>query len=87
MSGIPAELLGTLGPTALAGLAVLMVLSGRLIPRSTHDAVVADLRQTIEVERERGRLLLEQNGELLEHARTTTAVITALSPAAGRERS
>lgn len=36
MDGLSGELLGALGPAALAGLAVLLVLTGRLIPLRTH---------------------------------------------------
>jgi hypothetical protein len=78
LGGLSAELLGALGPAALAGLAVLLVLLGRLIPRSMHDQIVADKDKTIAVERQRADLLLQQNAELLEHARVTAAVIQAL---------
>lgn len=64
MDGIAAELLGTLGPSAVAGLAVLLVLMGRLIPRSTHDGIVAAQRQVIEAQREHAKLLATQS-ELL----------------------
>lgn len=82
--GFTGELVGALGPTALLALAVLLVLNGRLIPRGTHDAIVADLRETVATERQRNEVLLRQNGELLEHARTTTALIKAL-PSPERE--
>lgn len=85
LDGIPASLLGALGPAALASLAVLLVMVGKLIPRSTHDAIVAGkddqiayLREALALEAERGRLQGEANAELLEHARAVDQFIRAL---------
>jgi hypothetical protein len=91
LDGLPAEFIGAVGPTALLGITVLFILGGRLIPRSTHDAIVASkdaeiayLRATVATEQERGALQAEQVHELLEHSRTTVAVIQSLPRAAQR---
>lgn len=92
LDGLPAELIGALGLGPLVALAVFYVLTGRLMPRSTHDQIVADkeaqiayLRETLTTEQERGRLQAEQVHELLEHSRTTVAVIQSLPRLADRE--
>lgn len=85
LDGIPAELVGALGPTALVGIAVLLVFVGRLIPRSTHESIVASkdeqikyLKEALALEVERGQLQGEHLGELLEHSRAVDQFIKAL---------
>lgn len=51
-----------------------MVITGKLVPRRTHDDTVAAL----EIERERNRLLVEQNGQLTDSMETLEAFIHAL---------
>lgn len=66
---------------ALVGISVLMLLTGRLVPRATlNDARVdaSNWRTAYEQERAAREVLQKQNGELLELAKTSTSVFTAL---------
>lgn len=74
--GLTGELLSGLGPTALAGLAVLLVLLGRLVPLRSHqrelDAAerrVEDWKATAQLERVRADLLAKQLAEILDALR------------------
>lgn len=70
-----------LTPPALLGVAILMMLTGRLIPRTTYlDKVKeADLwRQAYEAERDARSTADAQTVELLELAKTTNSFITAV---------
>lgn len=78
IDGIP--LIGLTAPTLL-GLAVLLLLTGRLVPRSTlmDKAREADQwRKAYEAEREARAALDAHATELLEVAKTTQAFITAV---------
>lgn len=70
----PFEVVGTLSIPGLLGLAVWMILTGRLIPRRTYDEMVKD--------RDHWRAVAEtstkQNTQLLEGARVTTEVVRQL---------
>lgn len=51
-----------------------MVYLGKLVPRSTLDDTV----KALEIERERNRLLVEQNGRMVDSMETVEAVVRAL---------
>lgn len=85
LDGVP---LGVLTPSALLSIVVLMILTGRLIPRRTYDDMMHDrdewraahrISETARVES------VSQVDELLEHSRTTSGVLDALRAAALRE--
>lgn len=69
------------GSVVLLTLVVLLILTGRLIPRRTHEDVLADRnnwRQAY-LESERARAVEhQQTGELLEMARLGGRILTAL---------
>lgn len=78
VAGIP---LGDLSPWGLVGIAVLFILLGRLVPRSTLlDARKdRDSWRTAHEVSEKARAELAQSvHDLLEHARTTDAFIRSL---------
>ncbi|WP_045562971.1 hypothetical protein [Streptomyces sp. FxanaA7] len=69
------------GAAALLTLVVLLILTGRLIPRRTHEDVLADRDnwRSAYLESEAARRLEhEQTGELLEMARLGGNILTAL---------
>lgn len=71
-----------LSASALLALTVLMLLSGRIVPRSTLQDKVAETerwRQAYETEREARNISDAQTAELLEVARTTRAMIAAMA--------
>ena len=85
LDAVPPQLLTGGGLAGLLSLAVWLILTGRLVPRSTVDALLAGKDQEIArlaeahaLEVQRGDLQAEHLGELLEHARTTTQVIRSL---------
>lgn len=91
IEAFPPGLLTGGGLAGLVTLSVLLVLFGRLIPRSWHAETIADkdkqieyLKAALETEVERGRVRDGQVSELLEHARTTNAFIRALPRPAER---
>ena len=51
-----------------------LVYTGRLVPRSTYD----DQVKALEIERERNRVLTEQNGQMADSMETVAAVVRAL---------
>lgn len=51
-----------------------LVYTGRLVPRSTHEDTV----KALEIERERNRVLLEQNGRATDSLETLEAFLQAL---------
>lgn len=74
--------LGDLGPAGLVAVAVLMILLGRLVPRSTLNDVKADRdhwRRAHEISEQARREQMSQMETLLEHARTTNAFIQSIS--------
>lgn len=84
--GIP---VGDLSIGALLGIAVLLVLLGRLKPKSDVDRADANAetwRQAYEAEREARALADAQTAELLEVARTTHQIVVALFGATERQR-
>lgn len=69
------------GAVALLTLVVLFILTGRLIPRRTHEDVLADRerwRQAYLQSEAARQLEHEQTGELLEMARLGGHILTAL---------
>ncbi|MCX5144638.1 hypothetical protein [Streptomyces sp. NBC_00338] len=69
------------GAVALLTLVVLMVLTGRLVPRRTYDDLLEERntwRSAHTTSEEARRLEREQVGELLELSRTADRVLTAL---------
>lgn len=79
LDGIPVS---SLSSSALLGLVVLLILLGRLVPRSSlrDKAAEADRwRLAYEAEREARALAVAQTTELLELAKTTHAVISAMA--------
>ena len=75
--------LGTLAPGAIAASAVLLVLTGRLIPRSTHRTIVAGKDQEISYLREALGERSNQVTALLTGVDTSTRAIEALTEVAG----
>lgn len=51
-----------------------LVYTGRLVPRSTHEDTV----KALEIERERNRLLMEQNGQATDALETLDTFLRAL---------
>ncbi|ADD80814.1 holin [Rhodococcus phage ReqiDocB7] len=77
--------LGILTPSALCGLFVLFILTGKLVPKSTVDSriqdkddVIAELRTTSTTREKHVNTLLEQNSLLLRGAETTLHVVESL---------
>lgn len=71
----------TLAPSALAGLCVLLILTGRLVPRRTVEDITHDRDEWRAAHRisEAARAeAASQVEELLEHARTTDAFMRSL---------
>ena len=69
-----------LGPAALVAIAVLLVLTGRLVPRRTYDDMKHDRDEWRASHRLSEQARLEQAGqldEMLELGRTTTAIVRA----------
>ena len=66
----------------LVGLTVLMILTGRLVPRRTHDDALKDRDAWRSVAEARG----DQIQELLSLTRATHALLTAVPHAAARVR-
>jgi hypothetical protein len=78
MEGLPLEVVfGVLTPAGLLGLAVWMILTGRLVPGRIHDSVVQERDKWRDV----ATATMSQNLQLLETARTVNAVMKALPPA------
>lgn len=76
--GIPIE---TLTASSLLGIAVLMILSGRLVPRRVYQDKADDCKQwqlAFELQRERADKSDAQTELLLEQGKTTHALITAV---------
>lgn len=80
----------SLGATGLLAAVVIMILTGRLLPRASVDQRIADKDRQIETWRaayEQAQAVQERQREhisaLLEATRTTTQVIRALPAAAG----
>ncbi|MFJ8923832.1 hypothetical protein ACIREK_30695 [Streptomyces sp. NPDC102415] len=76
------------GAVALLAIVVVMVLTGRLVPRRTYDDLLEERntwRTAHTVSEEARRLEREQVGELLELSRTADRVLTALPHPAHRE--
>lgn len=82
---VPISILGTLTPSALLGLCVFFIMTGRLVPVKTHDRelLVRDkqieyLTHALTTCREAADRRADQVGELMEHSRITTAIIRSL---------
>lgn len=78
---IPPEFVTGGGFATLAFLAVFFILTGRLVPRSTHEETRADRdawRRVAETEAETRRVQSAQLDELLQTARTTERLMTAI---------
>ncbi|WNI15585.1 hypothetical protein [Actinacidiphila sp. ITFR-21] len=75
------ELISQGGPVGLLSLGVVLILTGRLVPRSTLRDVQTERdtwREAHRVSEEARRLDREQLGELAELGRTSTRLLTAL---------
>jgi hypothetical protein len=66
------------GATALLTLAVILVLTGRLTPRSQVEALRADKDAQIAMWRAVAETSQAQMGELLEHSRMTVQLLQAI---------
>ncbi|QBI56763.1 hypothetical protein [Streptomonospora litoralis] len=73
------------GLTGLVSIGVVMILTGRLVPRSTvqemrheRDARLSDLRAAYDASEEARRIQGEQLGELLETSRTNAELLEGL---------
>jgi hypothetical protein len=80
----------TIGATGLLALAVILIFRGSLVPRSTVDQMrkdkddqIAMWKNAFETSQQAVALKDRQIDTLLEAARTTTHVVTAVSEAAG----
>lgn len=72
---------GVLAPSGLLALAVLLVLTGRLVPRSTYKDALEERdkwHKAADMSEHARDLDAEANRELLELARTTVALLRAL---------
>lgn len=72
----------TIGPAGLLAILILLILTGRLVPRRTMEDALHDRDEWRTAHRisEAARVELgEQVGELLEQGRTTNAFIQAIS--------
>ncbi|MFB7461319.1 hypothetical protein [Streptomyces sp. NPDC056188] len=77
----------TVGTTGLLGLAVLLVLTGKLVPRRLYLDMKQerDLWRQAHTESEKGRVEAQrQSGELLELSRTAGHILTSLPRPDGR---
>jgi hypothetical protein len=72
-----------LGLSGIVSLVVLLVLTGRLVPRSVMDDRVADWKAAAEASERRAAERDEQQRELLEMGRTTVQILEALRDSAG----
>lgn len=82
LSGLP---IGDIGAGGLLALVVILLMTGRLVPksrvdevRSDKDAVILDNKGTISALRHELREVLDQNTSLLRGARTTLHVVESL---------
>lgn len=75
LDGLPLEvLLAKWGPPSLLALVVIMILTGRLVPRSFYREKVQEAKEWRAV----AATVVETNKELLEYARTADAILKAL---------
>lgn len=98
MFGLTGEVLAQGGATLLLAIVVLMILTGRLVPKRTVDDMRADKQLRIDalaierdtwkaahtISEEARRAALEQTTQMLELSRTAESVLRAL-PRPGRE--
>lgn len=81
MDELTARVLTIGGPSALLALAVLMILTGRLVPKSFYDAKVREAEKwerAAELNAETLRTSQQHEAELLELSRTGVRVLSAL---------
>jgi hypothetical protein len=77
------EIIGQIGGPSLIAAAVLMVLTGRLVPRRVMQDAIKDRdewRAAYMASEQARHLEASHTGELLEAARTSVAVLQALTP-------
>lgn len=89
LDGIPIATLTALTPPALLGIAVLMLMLGRLVPRATLTDKIAEAekwRLAYEAERKARVTSDAQTVELLELAKTTHSLLVAIFGTAERKR-
>lgn len=80
--GLPLEaILQKWGPSALLALTVIMILTGRLVPRSFYREKVQEAKEWKTV----ALTVVETNRELLEYARTADAILKALPRGGNQE--
>lgn len=92
MPEIPAALIGTGGPVSILVLVVLLILTGKLITRATHedrvrdkDQQIAYLQQTLATRDEQVRVRDEQVGRLLQQSDLTVQLLQSLAKEASRD--
>lgn len=85
LDAVPLGLLSALTPSALLGLCLFSIITGRLVPVKTHerellvrDQQITYLRAALDACREADGRRTNQVSELLEHSRVTTAIIRSL---------
>lgn len=90
--GVPADVLADRSGWAIAGVFVLLMAFGRLIPRSTHedrvrdkDTQIADQKATIAVKDEQIRVRDEQLSKLLPNSDLTVRILQGIAREAGRD--
>jgi hypothetical protein len=81
-----------LGAVGLVGIFVLLMATGRLVPRTTAKALVdqananaARWQAAAEASDERADLVAKQNGELMSALRTVETLVRALNPGPRRD--
>lgn len=87
LAGIPPELLTGGGAAGIVVLAVVMVLTGRLVPRAVHEETRADRdawRSAYETTELARRKQAEQLDALLESAKATERLMTAMQQTVSR---
>lgn len=80
------EVIGQYGAPSLIGIAVMLVLTGRLVPRRILQDTQRDRdqwREAYMASESARHLEAEHTGQLLEAARTSVAVLQALTPGPG----
>ncbi len=90
LDGLPAELVARVGPVGLLAVAVLLVLTGRLLPRAVHEDRLRDKDRQIEylqaaaaVRDEQAGVRDEQIGKLLPAQEMTVHLLRSLVREAG----
>lgn len=80
---IPGEVLSALGPGTLLALVVLLIITGRLVPKRTHDAIVNALKAERDQWRTVALTALGHTEQLLPAAQVAASMVQSLAIATG----